>query len=114
MIIAHYPPKKLRALYDRHTGEIAAAGLGASWEDFQRHMQAIRRDGFYLSSGEQEPGISSLSVPVKFSAKENCAALALVASTSRFELSDRAKLLELMRQCAQRISAGAAEFALPD
>jgi DNA-binding IclR family transcriptional regulator len=49
---------------------------------------------------------------VKLSSKENCAALALVASTSRFELSDRTKLLELMRQTAQRISAGVAEFSL--
>ncbi|MGH8483329.1 MAG: IclR family transcriptional regulator domain-containing protein, partial [Pseudomonas sp.] len=114
VIIAHYPPKKLRALYDRHTAEICAAGLGECFEDFQQAMQVIRREGFYESSGELEAGISSLAVPVKFSSKENCAALALVASTSRFELSDRSKLLELMRQTAQRISAGAAEFSLHD
>jgi len=114
VIIAHFAPKKLRALYDRHAAEVAAAGLGEDWPTFQGHMQAIRRDGFYQSDGELEAGISSLSVPVKFSAKENCAALALVASTSRFELSDRNKLLELMRQTAQRIAAGAAEFGLRD
>lgn len=114
VIIAHYPPKKLRALYDRHTAEICAAGLGESFEDFQQAMQVIRREGFYESSGELEAGISSLAVPVKFSSKENCAALALVASTSRFELSDRSKLLELMRQTAHRISAGVAEFSLQD
>lgn len=112
VIIAHYSPKKLRALYDRHMEEISAAGLGESWEKFQQAMQAIRRDGFYESCGELEEGISSLSVPVKFSSKENCAALALVASTSRFELSDRTKLLELMRQTALRISSGVAEFSL--
>lgn len=112
VILAHYPPKKLRALYDRHAEEIAAAGLGQSWEAFHPAMQAIRRAGFYESCGELEAGISSLSVPVKFSSKENCAALALVASTRRFELSDRTKLLELMRQTAQRIGAGVAQFSL--
>ncbi|MBA1203965.1 helix-turn-helix domain-containing protein [Pseudomonas capeferrum] len=112
VIIAHYPPKKLRALYDRHIAKIAAAGLGADWESFQQRMQAIRRDGFYLSHGELDAGISALSVPVKFSAKENCAALALVASTSRFELSDRTKLLELMHQTAQRIQSEAAGSGL--
>jgi len=43
---------------------------------------------------------------------ENCAALALVASTGRFELSDRTKLLELMHKTAQRISSGVVEFSL--
>ncbi len=113
VIIAHYPPKKLKALYEQHAADIGAAGLGERWEAFQQTMQAIRRDGFYESNGELEAGISSLSVPVKFSSKENCAALALVASTSRFELSDRGKLLELMQQTAQRIGAGVAQFSLP-
>lgn len=112
VIIAHYPPKKLRSLYDRHADEISAAGISQNWEDFQQTMLAIRRDGFYESHGELEEGIASLSVPVKFSSKESCAALALVTTTSRFEVTDRAKLLELMRKTAMRISAGVAEFGI--
>ncbi|MEN5033607.1 IclR family transcriptional regulator [Pseudomonas sp. TWI929] len=112
VIIAHYQPKKLRSLYDRHADEISSAGISQNWEDFQQAMLAIRRDGFYESHGELEEGIASLSVPVRFSSKENCAALALVTTTSRFEVTDRTKLLEVMRKTAQRISAGVAEFGI--
>ena len=47
--------------------------------------------------------LPSLS-PVKLSAKDGYAALALVTSTTRFELIDQNKLLELMRQASQQIT----------
>src|SRR5258707_6239562 len=43
IILAHLPPRTLKALWEHHAGEIAAADLGGSWEEFRRGLAAIRR-----------------------------------------------------------------------
>ena len=105
VVVANQSLKQQRTLYARFQREAEAAGLGRSEEIFLKHMQQIRKVGFYRSDEELEAGISSLSIPVRFAQKENCAALALVSSTRRFELINVDKLLELMQQTAQRICA---------
>ena len=108
VIIANLSARKLRNLYEQHVEEIGQIGLGTNWKDFQEAMSRIRREGFYISNDELEAGISSISVPVKLSAKDSYAALALVTSTARFELIDQSKLLELMRLASQKITERAA------
>lgn len=106
VVIAHQTPKQQRGLFERFREDIAAVGLGDSEETFLKRMQQIRKAGFYRADEELEAGVSSLSVPLRFSAKENCAALALVSSTQRFARNDIDRLQHLAMQAAERICAG--------
>jgi DNA-binding IclR family transcriptional regulator len=64
IILAHLRSRTLKALFAREAAEIAAAGLGASWEEFRRGLAAIRRAGVCVSHGEIDAGRVGIAAPV--------------------------------------------------
>jgi DNA-binding IclR family transcriptional regulator len=64
IILAHLRSRTLKALFAREAAEIAAAGLGASWEEFRRGLAAIRRAGVCVSHGEIDTGRVGIAAPV--------------------------------------------------
>lgn len=64
IILAHLPPRTLKALLAHHASEIAAAGLGEQWEEFRAALAAIRRAGMTVSRGEIDPGRVGVAAPV--------------------------------------------------
>src|SRR5271165_2581962 len=42
IILAHLPARTLKSLFDRHSAEIAAAGLGATFVAFRRDLAGLR------------------------------------------------------------------------
>ena len=56
IILAHLPPRTLKALFAHDAAEIAEAGLGAGWDEFRRGLAAIRRAGVTVSHGEIDAG----------------------------------------------------------
>jgi DNA-binding IclR family transcriptional regulator len=64
IILAHMPPRTLRALFAHHGGEIAEAGLGAGWDEFRRGLAAIRRTGVTVSHGEIDSGRVGIAAPI--------------------------------------------------
>lgn len=64
IILAHLPPRTLKALFAHDAAEIAAAGLGAGWEEFRRGLAAIRRAGVSISHGEIDAGRVGVAAPI--------------------------------------------------
>src|SRR5580692_5344276 len=64
IILAHLPPRALKALFAHDAVEIAAAGLGAGWEEFRRGLAAIRRAGVSISHGEIDAGRVGVAAPI--------------------------------------------------
>jgi DNA-binding IclR family transcriptional regulator len=64
IILAHLLPRTLKALWVHDAAEIAAAGLGASWEEFRRGLAAIRRTGASVSRGEIDAGRVGVAAPI--------------------------------------------------
>jgi DNA-binding IclR family transcriptional regulator len=64
IILAHLLPRTLKALWAHDAAEIAAAGLGGSWEEFRRGLAAIRRAGASVSRGEIDAGRVGVAAPV--------------------------------------------------
>jgi DNA-binding IclR family transcriptional regulator len=64
IILAHLPPRTLKALFAHDAAEIAAAGLGSSWEEFRRGLAAIRRAGVSVSHGEIDAGRVGVAAPI--------------------------------------------------
>jgi len=64
IILAHLPPRALKALFAHDAAEIAAAGLGANWEEFRRGLAAIRRAGVSISHGEIDAGRVGVAAPI--------------------------------------------------
>lgn len=64
IILAHLRSRTLKALFARDHAEIAAAGLGVSWEEFRGGLAAIRRAGVCVSHGEIDAGRVGIAAPV--------------------------------------------------
>jgi DNA-binding IclR family transcriptional regulator len=64
IILAHLPPRTLKALFAHHAEEIADADLGASFAEFRRGLAAIRRAGVSVSRGEIDPGRVGVAAPI--------------------------------------------------
>jgi len=65
MILAHLPTRRLKTLYLNHARDIAAAGLGYSWNAFAENLREARRRGYHISEvGELTTGVFSIAVPL--------------------------------------------------
>lgn len=64
VILANLPPARLKSLFLRSGSEISEAGLGKSWTEFRRRMQAIKKAGFCITVGTFESGLAAISAPI--------------------------------------------------
>ena len=105
MILAGLPTAQLHRLLDTHSAEVAAAGLPTDWPGFRRYYAQIRKHGFYFSSGELEPNLAAMAVPLHQSDGTVLGALSLVTTVQRMAVIDRSKLTPLIQRTAREISA---------
>jgi DNA-binding IclR family transcriptional regulator len=92
VLIASLPRASLQRLYNARAGEIAAAQLGDTWEEFRRCMNAVREACMYVSLGEVERHLGAAAVPVLNHDGEVLAALALVGRTPAIKAAGDARL----------------------
>jgi DNA-binding IclR family transcriptional regulator len=64
IILAHLPARTLKPLYEHNREEIAEAGLGHSWDEFRRHLAALRRAGAAITASDLDPGRVGIAAPV--------------------------------------------------
>lgn len=102
-IIAALSPARHKRLYESHASEIAEAGLGETWKEFRAQMLKIQRDGHVISVGQLDPDAAGAAVPLYSGTSLEPAALILVTTRSRFALTDKTMLIELMKNSARQI-----------
>jgi DNA-binding IclR family transcriptional regulator len=91
VLTAFASPQQLRDLVDR--GAVLAS---------QVVLDAVRRNGYAISTGKDTPGVQSVGMPL-FDASRRCvAALSIVAPATRF---DAPRYVEPLRQAAQKLNA---------
>ena len=103
VILAHLPTGSLHKLMDAQMPDIAAAGLPTQWPEFRRHFARIRKAGYYVSTGELEPRLSAVAVPLLAHDDQIQGALSLVSSVQRMAMIDTAKLTPLLQRAASDI-----------
>ena len=64
VILAHLASRPLRALYRGQPEAFAQAGLGHNWEQVKAALRGIRASGAFETSGEVDPGMRGISVPL--------------------------------------------------
>lgn len=83
VILAHLPPRIIANLWRDHRREIAAAGLGDSFEDFKASLRALRREPTYVASGEVDPGRLGIAAPIFDANRRIAGSLSLVLLSPR-------------------------------
>jgi len=64
IILAFLPTRMLTNLWRDYRQEIAATGLGATFEDFKATLKVLRRNGFCVSRGEVDAGRIGIAAPI--------------------------------------------------
>lgn len=64
VILAHLPPRQLKALFTRNPQEFASAGLGETWDQVRGGLREIRSAGRLVTHAEVDPGMRGISVPL--------------------------------------------------
>ncbi len=64
IILAHLPTRTLKTLFARNAAAIAAAGLGATWDEFRRDLAGLRRAGVVVSHAELDSGRIGIAAPI--------------------------------------------------
>ena len=91
--------------FDAHLYDIANAGLPTEWSAFRKYYSAIRKAGYYFSSGELEQNLAAVAVPLHKGDGTLLGALSLVTSVPRMAVIDLPKLTQLLTRTAQEITA---------
>jgi DNA-binding IclR family transcriptional regulator len=64
VILAHLPHYRLKAIYPRQASEIERAGLGSTWKEFRATLGTIKRNGYHVTFGEFNPGVTGVAAPI--------------------------------------------------
>lgn len=86
IILANLPTAQLRRLFLHHAGEIAAAGLGATWPAFRDTLKAIRKRGVAVAS-DIDTALIGIAAPI-FAAPDIVSG-SLVCARIRAEVTNR-------------------------
>lgn len=104
-ILAHLPTSRLANLMLARPEEIAAAGLGSSWEEFRTRLKKIRKDGYCLTVAEVDPETAGLAAPVFDSDGRVIGSLVLSITLSRLQSSELAAFTAPLLSAAQAITS---------
>ncbi|MBN9426170.1 MAG: helix-turn-helix domain-containing protein [Burkholderiales bacterium] len=102
-ILPHLRRPQLVRIYERNQQAISEAGMGDTWLEFWRHLQAIKRRGFSESHGELDPQLSGLGVPV-FANDGILGSLSLAYTHARAKLLNRDGLVEQMQIASRQLT----------
>ncbi len=63
-ILAYLPTRQHMRLFVEKPQEIQQSNLGATWDEFRKSLQDIRRDGYAISIAEVDKGVFGVAAPV--------------------------------------------------
>lgn len=108
IILAHLSPYQLRNIQSWHAAEIAAAGLGETWDAFRQTMAGLRRSGLVVTRAEVVPGLVGLGAPMLDADHRILGSLVLAIPEQRYDQAGEGAFVGRLRETAARINAAIA------
>lgn len=104
VLLAYAPQEIIDQVIDAYIHVFSPAHIRTR-EDAIKLLDAIRRDGFYVSNGESHPDLRVVGVPVHNAHGRVVAALLVMCFKDRFTDEHKNQLIEIARTGAKRISS---------
>lgn len=104
-IVSALSPIKQKKIFTEFRQPIAAAAMGSSWEEFRSKLAAIKKQGYCISLGELDPGNVGVGVPLNPEPAGAGGSLSLVISRARYDVLDKALLVEVLTAAARQIES---------
>jgi len=116
VILAHLPPRILKALVLEIPDRLSGAGLGSNWDEFRAKLKSIRTAGLHVTRGQIDPGKVGIASPVLYPKDVVIGSAGIVLSEADCTPQTLALASMLVRSAAREIEAALAEhatFAVP-
>lgn len=104
VILANLKASRLKRIWSAHQHEPDVQAQGPDWHHFSDRMEAIRRNGYWISKQEIEPGAVGLAAPVFFSPGEVAGSMTLIFTHEHFARFHEAELGRLLLDAARQAS----------
>lgn len=103
IILAHLSKARLKKIYDEYKKEITETGLGENWKEFQSKLNEWKKNGYCVTHGELTKGVTGIAAPVFYN-EQIIGSLTLIVPSSRLDVFNVDKLIELVKEAAATIS----------
>ncbi|MCA6215560.1 helix-turn-helix domain-containing protein [Ideonella sp. B7] len=113
VILAHLRGSRLKRIWNSHQQEPDVQALGGDWPAFAALMEAIRRNGYWVSRQEVETGAVGIAAPVFFPTGEIAGSMTLIFHPDHYERFKEEELGRLLLQSAQQVTARLAQRLTP-
>lgn len=110
VILANLSARTLSRYFDDDYEEIKAAGLPTELKAFRKELREIRRQGFYVSRGEVDPGVIGISAPILSPDEDALASISLVLPDTPKNAKHSASFAEPVMEAADTISMEFRQF----
>lgn len=101
VILAHLSSAKIKSLHRHNEDEFRRQSLGKDWSEVRDKMRAIREKGSFVTSGEVDPGMQGISVPLV--AGRIIGSLTIAGPRTNFRSAQIPQLLEELHGATRRI-----------
>ena len=110
-ILAFTQPRHLKRLYASHADEIAAANLGADWNEFRAKLRAYRKAGFVMANSEVDQGRFGISAPVLDADRHGIGSLSYVLDASKADEKTINRLAPMIMAAAREVERAMSALA---
>jgi DNA-binding IclR family transcriptional regulator len=104
VILASMSRSRLKRVWNDHEHEADCQAIGPDWLSFWRALQEIKRQGYWMSTGEIDAGLSGIAVPILFGTGDIAGSLSLVFHVQDFKAYEPALIGARLRGAAAQIS----------
>ncbi|MGC3984456.1 MAG: IclR family transcriptional regulator [Pseudorhodoferax sp.] len=104
VILAALSRARLRRIWTDNEGDPDCRAIGADWLAFWRALQAIKRNGYWISRSEVDDSLVGIAAPVFYSDGDVAGSMTLIFKEEAFNLFDTETLGARLIKAAQDVS----------
>jgi DNA-binding IclR family transcriptional regulator len=104
VILASMSRSRLKRLWRLHQDSPDCAAIGQDWLSFWKHLQGVKRQGYWTSAGEVDEGLAGVSAPILFATGEVAGSISAVFAMDDFRMYDTELLGARLRGAAAQVT----------
>lgn len=113
VILAALSRARLRRIWADNAQNPDCQAIGADWLAFWQALQAIKKNGFWISRSEVDNSLVGIAAPVFYSDGDVAGSMTLIFKEEAFSLFDAETLGNRLLQASEQVTATLAERAQP-
>jgi len=105
IVLAYLPARFVRSFHQEHGSDMAAVGLGTSWDDVKRSLRKLRSAGVAVTRAELDPEVIGIAAPLFGSDGGIIGSLGLVIPDTNLKSPMTETVAERLKSTASSIDA---------